>query len=156
MKTLNWYKTFLTLMLITILSGCGSIQPDIMYNGDHPLSETAVFSAYDDTSSRPICWVTTIQKVDDKNTSLMAYPMWVRVRPGTHSFVVHCSKNFTLRSYQQAEILITVEDMKPRHVYVARYHNTRDGIGVRVDDLGENPSYGIPVDTKGTRIKPNF
>jgi len=129
---------------VVTLSGCASFEPDKMYDGDHPLSDTTVLSAFDDISPRSVCTVATLQKVDDNWTSRGIFPAWVRVKPGTHSFVIHCSANFSMGYYTRAELSFSVPDMKPRHIYVARYQRVYGGVRVKVDDLGENSNYKLP------------
>lgn len=145
-------------MVLTVLSGCASHQPEKMYEGDLPLRETAILSALDDASSVSVCMVATVQGVDGKETSRSVLPGWVRVQPGTHSFAVDCSSNFSLgyRSidYSQAKLSFKVENMKARHVYVARYSKLPGGVGVTVDDLGENSGYLLPL--KGKSVRPEF
>jgi hypothetical protein len=52
-------------------------------------------------------------------------------------------------SHNQAELLVEVKDMKPRHVYMAQY-GARDGnVGVSVQDLGERPKYGLTLGKSG-------
>lgn len=143
----------LVLVSALALSSCTSVrlynsQPDKMYEGDHPLSDTAVFSAHDELSA--ICpGGANVRKVDDKETSRFASPMWVRVTPGTHSFVVECTNSAGRRAnklYRKyADLEIKIPDMKPRHVYVTRYNEVAQKIEVTTDDLGENSYYSIQL-----------
>jgi hypothetical protein len=133
-----------------------------MYDGDHSLSDTAVFTAFDDASYRSVCSVSTIQKVDGKETSRVAFPIWVRVKPGSHSFVIHCSSDYSMGyqsvGFKLAELSVDVRDMKPRRVYVTRFQRTADGVGVNVVDLGEGSNYFLPTGGQFNRkdVKPEF
>jgi hypothetical protein len=128
-----------------------------MYEGDRPLSDTAVFSARNELlASCP--HGATVQMVDSRKTSRWIYPMWVRVAPGTHSFVVQCTletylvANKIVRKYVNLEV--KVPDMKPRHVYVARYDLIGGKIKIAADDLGENSYYSIQLGDK--LVTPDF
>jgi hypothetical protein len=154
---------FVKISIITFgLVGCAHLQPDQMYSGDHPLSDTAVFSALDDSSGASVCLVSTIQAVDQNKTSRMTFPVWVRVRPGPHSFLIHCTTGFaggyqSIISYR-VELLVKMADMRPRHIYVARYKPTKDGVRIVVDDLGERSNYSLTVGSSLNRktVKPSF
>jgi hypothetical protein len=124
-----------------------------MYEGTRPLSETAIFASLDDKATKVS--ESRIRAVNAKETSCfeVGCPYWVRVAPGTHTFNVRYTANYqwNLRSsgYSYADIKIEVKDMKPRHVYVARYKELNDRVVVVVEDLGENPNYGITLGLEG-------
>lgn len=143
-------------ILALTLSSCASIQlynpqPDKMYEGDRPLSDTAVFSARDELSS--ICPLArTIHSVDNRSTSKWAYPMWVRVTPGTHSFSIQCTIKTSLGFHEvgryYVNLDVTIPEMKPRHVYVANYEEVAGKIKITAEDLGENSYYSIQIGEK--------
>ncbi len=56
-------------------------------------------------------------------------------------------------SYKRADLEIVVRDMKPRHVYVARYRKSSSGVSALVEDLGENPEFGVWVGLEGANRK---
>jgi hypothetical protein len=116
------------------------------YKGDHPRTDTAIFMA-EDNSNRNF-FSSSIVRVDDKSVVNFMLPgvFAVRVLPGTHKFVVQAiwdntNSVTTAGTYKSQEIELTVEDMKPLHVYVARYRETESGAEVAIEDLGERPRY---------------
>jgi hypothetical protein len=124
-----------------------------MYEGTPAKSETAVFASLDDKSTKEND--SRIYSVDGKEPSCIEVgcPYWVRILPGTHTFVVRYASDFYW-SYQQsghnyASLTIEVKDMKPRHVYVVRYRQLQKDVQYVVEDLGENPKYGITLGLKG-------
>lgn len=153
-------KTKIVMAVLMVLTGCASNQPDRMYDGEHPLADTAVLSALDDISHASVCTVATVQKVDEKTTSRGIFPGWVRVLPGPHSFVIHCSYDFSMVglviNFKRVRLTFTVEDMKPKHVYVARYSKYAEAVEVAVEDLGENPSYVIPRKGADHKVRAEF
>jgi hypothetical protein len=56
-------------------------------------------------------------------------------------------------NYRLANLEVEVKDMKPRHVYVARYRESGNGVAVYVEDLGENPEYGVWIGLEGANRK---
>ena len=154
-------KVGAVLVLALALSSCTSVrlynpQPDKMYEGDLPLSDTAVFSAHDELSA--VCLAATVQMVDSNKTSRWTFPMWVRVAPGNHSFVVQCtteaSRGFNEVSRKYANLEIEVPDIKPRHVYVAHYEEVAGKIRITTEDLGENSYYSVQIGEK--LVTPEF
>ncbi|MCX4164260.1 MULTISPECIES: hypothetical protein [Paraburkholderia] len=97
--------------------------------------------------------------IDGKEPSCwqVGCPIWVRLLPGTHKFVVRFATGFEsappLIKYWQTDVKIEVKDMMPRHVYVARYKRTTEGLTVLVEDLGENPEFGVWIGLKGVNRK---
>jgi len=132
-------KILFTLLLAASLTGCAFHRtPYVMFEGSPPLSETAVFAAFDNKVTKfndP-----RIRMVDGKDTSCAqaGCPFWVRVKPGKHVFDVRYSTNFRLSGYNFADASLIVEDMKPRHVYVVRYVESGGGVRITVEDLGES------------------
>lgn len=126
-----------------------------MYDGDRPLADTAVLSAVEGSSS--VCQFATLRSVDGKWTDR---PHWVRVQPGTHSFSIECTTRVwmgagTINS-SRAQLAVTVADMKPRHIYVARYAQLAGNrIDVKIEDLGENSDYGLVLGN-GKFVRPDF
>lgn len=146
---------FAMVALLLSLGGCAFHQtPYPMHDTSLPLSQTSVFSVLNDTGAKFA--VPGIRTVDGKETSCfqVGCPIWVRVAPGAHTFGFRYATNFRLVgpfiSHQAADLTITVRDMKPRHVYVARTREMGDNtLRVDVEDLGENPDYGITLGLGG-------
>lgn len=143
-----------TLATLLALTGCAFHRtPYPMMDSARPPADTAVFSALDDKGIKFVD--SRIPSVDGKETSCIEVgcPYWVRVAPGSHSFVVHYTSNFSwgfrTSGYSYAKLNIDIPDMQPRHVYVARYKEFKDRVEVRIEDLGENPSYGITLGLDG-------
>ncbi len=148
------------LFLSVLIGGCAFHHaPYPMYETDSPQAETAVFSSVDDRATQHE--VATIRAVDGKDTPRSVFPVWVRVLPGTHHFSIHYSTNYGVGggaiTYRYVELPVTVVDMKPRHVYVARFRRTAQGVSASVEDLGERPRYGIhtggPVNPKYHQVE---
>jgi len=124
-----------------------------MYDGSPPKGETAVFASLDDSSAKYND--SRIYIADGKKPSCIEVgcPYWVRVLPGTHTFVVRYTSDatwsFQHSGYRYADLTIEVRDMKPRHVYVVRYRQLANDVQYAVEDLGENPKYGITLGLKG-------
>jgi hypothetical protein len=147
----------LTFAALTWLAGCASTfhqAPFIAYEDkSRPLSDTSVFSALDkDRRSE-----SRIARVDGVPTSCfqVGCPYWVRVPPGRHVFTV----NYLvpgLSSSKYADVEVIVEDMKPRHVYRATYIGDGASVAASVQDLGENPDYGIPLYLDGKVFRVQF
>lgn len=57
--------------------------------------------------------------------------------------------NLQSSGYKFADVDVEVKDMRPRHVYVARYTESAGKVQVTVEDLGENPNYGITLGLDG-------
>jgi len=154
--TMHAIKRILFLTLSALVGGCAFHHaPYPMYEGESPLADTAVFSSLDERATQHE--VATIRSVDGKDTPRSVFPVWVRVLPGTHHFTVHYSTNYGIGAgaitYKYAELPVTVVDMKPRHVYVARFGRTAQGVSVSVEDLGERPRYGIHT---GGGVNPKY
>jgi hypothetical protein len=133
---------------VALLSGCAFHKtPHVMYEGDHPLSDTAVFSSFDDKAGPAREMAARIHSVDGNKASCVQVgcPYWVRVLPGTHSFAVTYATDWNLNYHLEANLDIVVADMKPRHVYVVRYRTDGGGVAQIVEDLGENPDWGLPL-----------
>lgn len=149
---------FITYLGILTLSGCAYHHtPYAMYEGSPPLANTAVFAAVDEKQTKHVA--IGIQLIDGREPSCwqVGCPIWTRVLPGSHKFSVRYSSNFGLSagmiSYQRANLEIEVKDMKARHVYVARYRESSSGVSVFVEDLGENPEFGVWVGLEGANRK---
>ena len=148
----------LAIFVLSALSGCAFHHtPYAMYEGAPSLAETTVFAAVDDKQTKHVA--IGIQQIDGKEPSCwqVGCPIWTRVLPGTHKFSVRYSSNFGLAggmiSYQRADLEVEVKDMKPRHVYVARYRDSGGRVSVLVEDLGENPQFGVWVGLEGANRK---
>jgi hypothetical protein len=136
------------------ISGCAfHAAPFVAYEGSLPLAQTAVFSALDQRAQN--FNDTRIRFVNGKETSCAqaGCPYWVRVPPGTQSFQIrytaHFQWNLHSSGYKYADATIEVKDMKPRHVYVVRYEEHNGNVRMTVEDLGENPNYGISLGLEG-------
>ncbi|MFT4170912.1 MAG: hypothetical protein QM639_00010 [Rhodocyclaceae bacterium] len=139
-----------SIVVFVSLSGCAFHQkPYVMYDGSVPLSNTAVFASFDTTSSTP--HDSRIQTADGKKTSCIQVgcPYWVRVLPGRHSFDVHYMSHIAMTGHRFADFHVVVPEMKPRHVYVTRYREIGERVSVAVEDLGENPQFGVSLGLKG-------
>ena len=132
-----------TLALIT--SACAfHTKPFIAYSDKtHPLSDTAVFSVVPQGASSRRPSSGGITHIDGIPTSCFeaGCPMWVRVLPGDHSF--------TVAYFGEAK----VSGMRPRHVYVVHFRTTKPLAVVSVEDLGENPDYGLTLGAEGANRK---
>ena len=120
-----------------------------MYEGNPPLSDTTVFSASDHTRTKYID--ARVIAVDGKETSCVqaGCPYWVRVLPGVHTFRVRYTTDLGFGGYKEivsrvATVNIEIEDMRPMHVYEARYRESSDKQTLHSGfvDLGERPAKG--------------
>lgn len=143
-------KKILSALLTLLLIGCAYHQtPYPMYEGSPSLSNTAVFAVLDDKATKHN--ESRIVSVNGKEPSCtqVGCPYWVRVLPGNHKFVVrYTSSHYWGKvgsGYKYADLTVEVSDMKPKHVYVARYQELSDQVKVVVEDMGENSGYGIPL-----------
>jgi len=152
-------KNVVFLLLVCFsLTACTFHQtPYITYEENVDIAETAVFSALDETSTHYND--TRVFGVDGVQPSCaqVGCPYWVRVIPGKHVFHVRYTSdphwNYMSSGFNYANLEVVLEDMKPRHVYVMRFSRNGDEIGYRVEDLGENPEYGIMLGLKGANQK---
>jgi len=145
---------------LLIISGCAFHHaPYAGYEGTQPLENTSVFAAIDDKQSKHV--VIGISLIDGKEPSCwqVGCPIWTRILPGTHKFSVRYSSNFGFGNvastikYETAILEVEVKDMKPQHVYVARYKEFGGGVRVYVEDLGENPEFGVWIGLEGANRK---
>ncbi len=131
------------LCLLVGLSGCGTLDfttPYITYPGTHALADTAVFMARDNQSGEHV--IATVQAVNETSVRLKA-PIGVRVLPGRHTFHIQYTSGI-----RKTEKLLQLEvDVKPLHVYVARYDEVAGTVSARVEDLGIRPVVGISATT---------
>ena len=117
------------------------------------MSETAVFSAMDERFTTQ--HAAQVKAVDGNKTSCAqaGCPFWVRVLPGRHVFSVYFTSDhswsMTRSSYKYVDLEIEINDMRPRHVYVVRYKAEGDQITYTVEDMGENPDYGLTLGPEG-------
>lgn len=143
------------LWCLLALGGCVVHQaPDIMYSEKIPINDTAVFASFDRTLSTG---GPQIELVDGKKTSCaeVGCPRWVRVLPGKHVFYIRDSHFGGPGSFSTFQTFtIELEDMKPRHVYVPHYQQYGGRISNwTVEDLGENPDFGITIGREGVNQK---
>jgi len=124
-----------------------------MYQGNQPLSTTTVFSSLDNNQTKHV--EARITHVNGKETSCfeVGCPYWVRVLPGANRFTIRYATNFSLGvgviTHNYAVIDVDVADMRPSHVYVARYSERGSRVSVQVEDLGGRPKYGITLGLDG-------
>lgn len=123
------------------------------YEGSHPRADTAVFASFDINTAKYVD--ARITRVDTTKTASLeaGHPYWVRVKPGAHTFHISYSTNFRVGSHSQAMIEVPLTDMKPGHVYIARYREAGGRVAVRVEDMGEKPDFGIPLGLDGVNAK---
>ncbi|MBX3621877.1 MAG: hypothetical protein KF891_18045 [Rhizobacter sp.] len=143
-------KKLASLVLAVPLVGCAFHRaPYVMYDGSPPLQNTAVFASVDQETGTDV--VATVTSVDGKPTSCAeaGCPLWVRVLPGKHTFAVRYTADIHMSGYSYANLVFTLENMKPLHVYHARYIQTDGRVVARVEDLGERPNFGITLGLKG-------
>ena len=151
-------RVLVTLLASLTVVGCAFHHaPYAMYEGSPSIADTTVFAAVDDKQTKHTA--IGIQLIDGKEPSCwqVGCPIWTRLSPGTHNFSVRYSTDFGLATgaitYRRADLEIEVKDMKPRHVYVARYKESSGRIAVFVEDLGENPEFGVWVGLEGANRK---
>lgn len=143
-------------LALAIAVGCNFHQtPYVTYQGNVPLSETAVFAAIAEDSAPGTD--TRIVSADNKATpsSQAGFPYWVRVRPGFHTFTVRFSSGFSasLRSasYSYLDVPVEAFEMKAKHVYLPVYREENGKAIISIKDLGENPNFGIRLGLSGTK-----
>lgn len=141
------------LSCLLVLSGCAVNQaPAIMYSEKTPINDTAVFAAFDRTDRGP-----HIELVDGKKTPCAeaGCPAWVRVLPGKHVFSIRDARYGGPGSVNAFQFFtIELQDMKPRHVYATHYQQYGGSISNwTVEDLGENPDFGITLGLEGVNKK---
>ncbi|WP_158527797.1 hypothetical protein [Pseudomonas sp. URMO17WK12:I1] len=128
-----------------------------MHDESVPVANTAVFVSLDDRTTK--INDSRIQSVNNKETSCfkVGCPYWVRVQPGRHIFnVLYTSNhhwNLNQMGHTYAHLSIEIQNMKPRHVYVARYREESNQVDFTVEDLGENPDFGITLGLEGANKK---
>ncbi len=134
------------LIALSVLAGCatttGTATPITRaFNGEHPQADTAVFIATDTKTPTPSFG--RIHYVDNQQYGCLinGCPYAVRVKPGRHEFKVRYTGDLNNGLYKEAFVRVEF-DMKPRHVYVARYYIDADKqVLAKVEDLGEKPAY---------------
>jgi hypothetical protein len=150
------------LALASATTACTSMQsPYVAYpNRGHPLNDTAVLIAHDNQGrfeTRDVAGA--VVTVDGERAGCATSgdwvgprncPWWVRVTSGTHAFTIRYRTDFgpgngpgiSVR-FREAEIPLTIPDMKARHTYRVRFARSNDRVAVTYDDLGENSTEGI-------------
>lgn len=113
------------------------------------VAQTAVFSVMV-SGGIPVNGVSHVDGVKSP-WAKAGFPMWVRVTPGSHSFVVQHTQWFGTR-YRLTDIELSMENMLPRHVYLLIVHDQGDQITYETKDLGESPDYGITLG-KGANVR---
>jgi len=150
------------LIVATLLSACGTspmVTPLAMHAPGLAQSESSIFVSVDQRTNEPV--LSTLLAVDDRPVEChfnAGCPVWTRVSAQGHEFSILYRANFyglpgvTTSGHEEAVLKVKVDEMKPRHVYVARYfreHSTNN-VSVRVEDLGENPKFALRVPLFGT------
>jgi len=120
-------------------------RPYVTYpDKDHALSDTTVFSVLIDGKA----FSSRILSVDGEKFHCTngSCPFWVRTLPGTHNFKVFYQL-FARGFHDYGEAQLLIREMKPRHIYEARFHlvDKGDKFFVTAEDLGENPEYGLKL-----------
>lgn len=143
---------------LIVIGGCVTKQaPYISYSeSNFPLRDTAVLIALDDR--HPYGTHLAQTTITGANGKLFTYcnlngcPYWVRAKQGMNTFIIQYQTDAQLApSITGAGLGVTskifkkevVIDMKPRHIYVARYKRQNDSISIDIEDMGENADYGI-------------
>lgn len=149
-------KRVLILSIAALTSGCAinfQSAPAVTYTQEVPLSDTAVFASFDARPDRFIIAGVLSVNGKDVTSNMYGFPFWVRVLPGKNQFMVRYAADATLGAnggYNYSEIPVEISDMKPRHVYQAHYvREEGNTVRVEVQDLGENPDFGIWLGQQG-------
>jgi hypothetical protein len=144
---------------VALLSGCTfHHEPYVAYESATPLSNTAVLVVTDHDPG--ISGVIGVKAVDGRETSCAqaGCPVWVRVLPGTHQFVLEARLNHRLSASGIVQNVwtpkFTIQDMKPRHVYKARIQRGNE-LTVTVSDLGKSSDFSLDLGPHG-KFRPSF
>ena len=151
-------KLGFAVMASACLVGCAFHRtPWPAYEGSHAQAETAVFASFDQQSAKYVDARITLVDTTKTPSWEVGHPYWVRVKPGAHAFRIAYKTDYRLAgpaiNWREATIDVTVADMKPGHVYVARYRESWGGVAVQVEDLGERPDFGINLGLEGVNAK---
>jgi hypothetical protein len=153
------------ILLVTIsatLVGCGTsplVTPHVMHPLEVARADTAIFVSADQRTSEPV--LSTLAAVDGRRVNCdfnAGCPVWVRVPAGSREFTIKYRADFhgvpglTNSGHKETELNATVPQMKPRHVYVARYTRSLSDntVSIRVEDLGENSKFTLRFPLFGT------
>ena len=127
-------------------------QTQIAYSeSDHPLSDTAVFSAL----AENVAVQGTITSVDGQPTSCWraGCPGCIRVLPGSHVFTLKYNVfDNGLASYHAGETSVTVSDMRAQHVYTARFSKLETKFSIDVVDVGRKPYFIKDLGLRGVNL----
>lgn len=136
-------------LVVTFASGCAVHQaPYLAYSDKNtPLRNTAVLVAWDNSDPRSSgADMIGIKEIDNTSMStLHSYPFWARVLPGNHTFILNYHADSSMSGFKFANIKITVSDMKAGHTYKVIYRREGNTVGARVEDLGQNANFGMPI-----------
>jgi hypothetical protein len=130
-----------------------------MHSPEVARTETAIFVSADQRTSEPV--LSTLVAVDGRKVNCdfnAGCPVWARVSAGSHVFTIKYRADFhgvtgvTNSGHKETELEAVVPEMKPRHVYVARYTRSLSDntVSIRVEDLGENPKFALRFPLFGT------
>lgn len=140
---------------VSCLTACGSNPIVTPYDAHPPAvakSETTVLISMDRQASPPI--LATIVKIDSKDVACdwnAGCPVWARLAPGDHEFVIRFRTDFygvpgaTNSGFKVAELPVRIPAMQATHVYVLRYSRvaSSNSIAARVEDMGARARTGI-------------
>ncbi|KZN39409.1 hypothetical protein N480_00840 [Pseudoalteromonas luteoviolacea S2607] len=146
------FKSSILILLSIFMSGCMSTfhtKPYVAYeNKHHPLSDTSVFTT-DGGMGNSISQILSVNGVETSCWEV-GCPIWVRVKPGVNKFTVKLSVyDNGIASYKVGVTEVTINDMKPKHVYKAKFDVVDREFKTMIEDLGENPEYGIHLGLEG-------
>ncbi|HBZ48180.1 MAG TPA: hypothetical protein DEO93_13545 [Stenotrophomonas sp.] len=149
------FRILLLVAAVLSLTSCNSIyynfhqEPFPAYGTAVDVSQTAVLSVMV-TGAIPENGIT---RVDGVRTPIAkaGSPMWVRVAPGDHDFVVQHTEYIGTWS-RWVDLELTVENMLPKHVYLVSIQNQGDRVTYETTDLGESPDYGIMLGKGKNRL----
>lgn len=148
---------YLSSTLTIILASCAlHTEPLITYDDrDHPISDTSVFSAYDDEipDNRILPKILSIDGKKNTCTENVGCQLWMRALPGEHEFVIRY--NFYdngLTSYKTTTINLRT-NMKAKKIYIVRATISSNTLFTRVEELPDGYDYKLPLGVKGLNYK---
>lgn len=155
-------KVILLISMSIIASGCASQSfhetPYVTYSEGNSLSNTTVFSAVS-RSPQAVAKITAIDGVSTTCWDLKVRdcPYWARLLPGDHTFRIDfVAVGGAALVMTNPRVDVQVKDMKARHVYTAHYVIIGNELRVDVEDLGENPDFGIILGRSRTHFPVKF
>lgn len=150
-------RSTLTLLILGFLSGCAAgPHPSLTPYAAHPPSmekkDTTVLIAMDRQGTPH--FLATVRKIDGQDVAChwnYGCPLWARLSPGDHRFVIRYQSDLAVLSSPSqtssqlkfVDLEVAVNDMRPTHVYVVRYLRANGAVSPTVEDMGERPKSGI-------------